>query len=71
MEIDDSAALYYYTYHMVDWSTVLQAPSLIKCVSCGGTMMNVEPVRDKKGVVFEGLVCHGCKTVIWARRKET
>jgi hypothetical protein len=32
-------------------------------------MMSVEPMRDKKGVVFEGLVCHKCKTVLWARRK--
>ena len=31
--------------------------------------MSVEPVKDKKGVVFEGLVCHKCKTVIWARKK--
>ena len=24
--------------------------------------MSVEPVRDKKGVVFDGIVCHKCKT---------
>jgi hypothetical protein len=69
MEIDDSAALIHFTYHMMEWEKLSQAPSTTKCFSCGGSMMSVEPIRDKKGVVFDGLVCHKCKSVIWARRK--
>ena len=68
MEIEDSAALMYYTYHMMDWGTVSQTPSAIKCLSCGGPMMSVESVRDKKGVVFDGIVCHKCKTLLWTRK---
>jgi len=30
--------------------------------------MNVEPVRDKKGAVFDGIVCHKCKTLLWTRK---
>jgi hypothetical protein len=56
------------TYFMLDWSEVSQSPSATKCVSCGGAMMGVEPVRDKKGKVFEGIVCHNCKTVLWTRK---
>jgi uncharacterized protein with PIN domain len=69
MEIDDSSALIHYTYYMMDWVKVSQEPSATKCLSCGGTMMSVEPARDKKGVVFDGIVCHNCKTLLWARRK--
>jgi uncharacterized protein with PIN domain len=67
MEIDDSAALFYYTYHMMNWDKLSQKASETRCMSCGEKMMNVEPIKDKKGVVFEGLVCHRCKTVLWAR----
>ena len=70
MEIEDSAALMYYTYFMMDWGKLSQEPSETKCLACGEAMMNVEPIRDKKGVVFDGLVCHRCKTVLWARRKK-
>lgn len=69
MEIDDSAALIHFTYFMVDWSKVSQSPSAVKCFSCGGEMMSVEPVKDKKGVVFDGIVCHKCKTVLWTRKR--
>ena len=68
MEIDDSAALFFYTYHMMDWGTVSQEPSETRCISCGEKMMDVGPVRDKKGVVFDGLVCHSCKTILWVRK---
>jgi len=53
---------------MMDWGKVSQAPSATKCFSCGGAMMSVEPVRDKKGVVFDGIVCHKCKTLLWTRK---
>jgi len=69
MEIDDSASLMYFTYFMVSWDKVSQEPSETRCMACGEAMMSVEPVTDKKGVVFQGLVCHKCKTVIWARKK--
>jgi hypothetical protein len=68
MEIDDSAALMYYTYFMMDWGKVSQSPSAATCFSCGGPMMSVEAVRDKKGVVFDGIVCHKCKTLLWTRK---
>jgi hypothetical protein len=69
MKIEDSSALYYYTYHMMDWEKLAQEPSETTCMSCGGKMMRVEPVIDKKGDVFEGLVCHSCKTVLWSRKR--
>jgi hypothetical protein len=56
------------TYFLMDWGKVSQSPSSTTCVSCGGPMMSVEPVRDKKGVVFDGLVCHKCKTLLWSRK---
>jgi uncharacterized protein with PIN domain len=68
MEIDDSAALMYQTYFMMNWGEVSQSPSTTRCFSCGGPMMSVEPVRDKKGVVFDGIVCHKCKTLLWTRK---
>jgi len=68
MEIDDSSALMYSTYYMMNWAKLSQEPSGTSCMSCGEKMMTVEPIIDKKGVVFEGLVCHKCKSVIWARK---
>ena len=56
------------TYFMMDWGKVSQAPSSAKCFSCGGAMMSVEPVRDRKGVVFGGIVCHKCKTLLWTKK---
>ncbi len=69
MEIDDSSALIYYTYWMMKWDDLSQEPSGTRCLSCDEMMMRVEPIRDKKGIVFEGLVCHKCKSVLWARKK--
>jgi hypothetical protein len=69
MEIEDSSSLIFYTYYMMKWDEVSQSPSDVRCLSCGGAMMNVEQVRDKKGVVFEGIVCHGCKTLLWNRKR--
>ena len=68
MEIDDSSSLIFFTYYMMDWDKVSQTPSSTRCLSCGGAMMSVEPVRDKKGVVFYGIVCHKCKTVLWSKK---
>lgn len=69
MDIDDSSSLIFYTYHLMDWGKLAQQPSSTKCMSCGGPMMTVEDIRDKKGLVYEGLVCHKCKTVLWSRKK--
>ena len=68
MEIEDSSSLVYMTYYMMNWEQVSQSPSTTICASCGGAMMAVEPARDKKGLVFDGLVCHKCKTILWSRR---
>jgi len=68
LEIDDSSSLMYFTYFMLQWDKVKQEPSKTRCMSCGGPMMRVEPVKDKKGVLFDGLVCHNCKRVLWSRR---
>lgn len=53
---------------MVDWGTALQTDSENTCVSCGARMKKVEPVRDGKGLVYDGLVCHNCKMVYWLKR---
>ena len=67
MDIDDSSSLIFYTYFMVKWQEVAQSPSKTSCLSCGRPMMSVEPVKDKKGAVYSGLVCHECKTVLWTK----
>ena len=69
MDIDDTAVLMHFTYFMMEWDKLSQQPSATKCMSCGEAMMSVEPIKDKKGVVFDGLVCHKCKVVIWGRRR--
>lgn len=56
------------TYFMVDWEVAAQSPTDTDCISCGAKMMAVEPVTDKKGAAFGGLVCHKCKTVLWTRK---
>jgi hypothetical protein len=66
MRIDVSP--YYLTYYMLDWTKVKQFKSRVDCISCGGRMNRVEPARDKKGLEYEGTVCHKCKTVLWVKR---
>ena len=67
MRIERSSDLIYWTYFMIDWGKTEQYLSEQKCMQCGGPMKRVEPVTDKKGVSFDGLVCHSCRRVIWAR----
>lgn len=67
MEIDDAGELIFRTYYMMDWKTVLQSSSDRRCITCGSEMKKVEPVRDKKGLVYEGLVCHNCKSIFWLK----
>ena len=67
MEIDDASSLIFQTYFMIDWGKVAQGPSEDRCVKCGGPMMKVEEVRDKKGAIYGGRVCHGCRAVYWLR----
>ena len=69
MEIDDASSLIYFTYYMMDWGKVSQSPSATRCLSCGGAMMSVEPARDKKGAVYDAIVCHECKTLLWTRKR--
>lgn len=58
----------YLTYYMMDWKKVAQFPSEDICVACGGGMLLVEPIRTKKGVTYEGRVCHSCKSLFWVRK---
>jgi uncharacterized protein with PIN domain len=68
LEIDDAGELLFRTYFMVDWATVLQDDSDRRCITCGSQMKKVEPIRDKKGLVYDGLVCHSCKALFWLKR---
>lgn len=68
MEIDDAGELLFRTYYMMDWKTVPQTSSGRLCVRCSGEMKEVGPVRDKKGLIYEGLVCHNCKAIFWLKR---
>jgi hypothetical protein len=68
LEIDDAGELIFRTYHMMDWKVVPQTASDKLCVSCGGAMEKADPVRDKKGLVYDGFVCHRCKVVFWLKR---
>jgi len=68
LEIDDAGELIFQTYYMLDWSKLQLTDSDHACVTCGRKMKKVEPVRDKKGLVYDGFVCHDCKTVLWLRR---
>jgi uncharacterized protein with PIN domain len=60
--------LIYWTYFMVDWKGVAQTPSDQVCVQCGKPMLKIGPVEDPKGRKFDGLVCHGCRRLLWARQ---
>lgn len=53
---------------MLDWTKVKQSPSSTECTTCGRKMKVVEEVKDKKGLRYEGRVCHHCKTVFWVRK---
>ena len=66
--MDTDVSPLFLTYFMMDWGKVTQSSSATRCISCGGPMMSVEPVRDKKGVVYDGIVCHICKTLLWSRK---
>jgi len=68
MKIERSGDLIFWTYHMVNWGKVVQTKSDQRCVQCGGQMNAVEAVGDEKGLVYEGLVCHNCKRVLWVKR---
>ncbi len=69
MRIEKASDLIFWTYYMMDWSKVGQARSSKKCAQCGGLMNKVETVTDDSGLIYEGLVCHHCKTVLWVRRE--
>ena len=58
----------YITYFMVDWKNVAQSPSDDRCITCGGAMFLVEPITSKRGVKYEGRVCHNCKSLYWVRK---
>lgn len=57
----------YRTYHSIDWKDARQAPSETRCVACGAPMLKLDPIRNKAGASYEGLVCHECKVVFWLK----
>jgi len=59
----------YLTYFMLDWAKVAQSPAQVRCMACSGPLVKAEPVRDSKGISFDGIVCHHCKSVIWSRQE--
>jgi hypothetical protein len=68
MEIDDAGDLLFQTYYMLGWTGIKQGKSDDACLACGRAMLEVEEVRDKKGLVYTGRVCHECKRVFWIRK---
>lgn len=58
----------FWTYFMIDWTKVRQGASDQKCTTCGLLMKSVETVTDGKGLEYDGVVCHNCKSVIWFRK---
>lgn len=68
MKIERSSDLIFQTYYMVDWKTAKQRPSEHNCMKCGGPLQWVEPVKDSRGLIYDGLVCHPCKQILWVKR---
>jgi uncharacterized protein with PIN domain len=67
MDVDNAGDLIYFTYYMLNWSSVKQIRSEDRCVTCGEPLNRLEIARDKKGQEYEGTVCHRCKTVLWVK----
>jgi len=67
VRIERAGDLIHWTYFMMDWKEVAQAPSDQICVQCGKPMQSVGPVEDARGKKFDGLVCHDCKRLLWVR----
>ena len=55
------------TYYMVDWGTVRQEGSEMKCTLCGLPLMKTETVTDGRGPGYVGYVCHADKQVTWVK----
>lgn len=69
--VDDSGSNdpAYLTYYMMDWTRTARVASKDRCVTCGKPMLLVEPVTTKKGITYEGRVCHDCKSLLWIRKE--
>ena len=67
MRVENSSELIFWTYFMIDWKEVQQAPSDQKCSECGHTMNKSEPAVDRKDQRFDCYVCHTDKRVIWLK----
>ena len=67
VRVERNGDLMYWTYHMMDWTKLDQRPSEQRCVQCGGTLQMIGPAEDSKGRRYDGLACHVCKRLIWAR----
>ncbi len=69
MKVERAGDLIFQTYFMVDWKTAKQTPSEHRCMQCGGQLQWVEPVKDSKGLVYDGLVCHTCRQILWVKKE--
>jgi len=58
----------YVTYFMVNWKEEKEGPSGQRCTQCGGTMGRLEASVGNGEGVYEGLVCHSCKRLVWVRK---
>jgi len=68
LRIEKAGDLIFWTYYMIDWEKVTQENSTKPCMQCGRMMNAVETVTDSSGLAYDGLVCHGCKRLLWVRR---
>ncbi|MDG6920235.1 MAG: hypothetical protein JRN44_00560 [Nitrososphaerota archaeon] len=55
------------TYHMVDWKTVSQEETELRCTLCGGRLMKTEVFTGETSQGFVGYVCHADRHVTWVK----
>lgn len=55
------------TYFMVNWNQTEQKESEQLCTDCGQPLKRTEPFTGKKGLSYEGYVCHTDKRVTWVK----
>jgi len=69
MKVEKADDLIFWTYFMIDWNRIQQAPSDQTCSECGTIMYKAEPAIDSKGQKFDCYVCHNDKRVIWLKAR--
>jgi uncharacterized protein with PIN domain len=68
MKVERPGDLIYLTYFMIDWEEVRQSPAERPCLQCGQQMSKLEASVGKGNLSYAGLVCHGCKRILWVRQ---